>query len=56
MDLTMAREKSLGHNLFSLPNQEKQTIMGSLFDLLQSKELFWEAVTAMQQASNLSKK
>ncbi|KAM4719596.1 LOW QUALITY PROTEIN: sialidase-3-like [Anableps anableps] len=54
--LVVVGEKSLWLNLSSLPDQEKQTVMDSPFNQSQAKWLFEEAVTAMQQASDLRKK
>lgn len=56
MGLAMVGERSLWLNLSSLPDQNKQVIKDSPFDPSWAKGLFGEAVTYVQQASNLRKK
>ncbi|XP_029965627.1 uncharacterized protein LOC115401518 [Salarias fasciatus] len=56
MGLAVAGERALWLNLSSLSDQEKQVIIDAPFDPSRAKGLFGEAVTAMQQTSDLRKK
>lgn len=55
MGLAIARERLLWLSL-SVPDQDKQVIMDSLYKLSQARTLFEEAVSAIQQRCDLRQK